>query len=335
MTNILVTGGAGYIGSATSLLLSRLGYTVVLYDNLSTGANQSGLKNELVVGDILDYDRVLAALRDHHIDAVVHFAAKAYVGESVARPAYYYENNVSGTLALLRAMVTAGVGKLVVSSSCAVYGDQGDAPISEEAPLQPINPYGASKAMMERLCRDIGDAHGVRYLSLRYFNAAGTEGSYTVGELHWPETHVLPLMLMASSGETADFVGYGNDYATPDGSCIRDFTHVEDIAAGHELALSYLFDGGPSRALNLGSGRGTSVAQLADVVREVSGSDFAVTWKGRRRGDPAVLVADHKRASDILGWEPKYSDIETIVQSAWRWHQDRASAHRSAICHRG
>lgn len=330
MAKIVVTGGAGYIGSTTCKLLAAAGHDVTVYDNLSTGHRDMVLWGRLVEGDIRDTDRLAATLRETEADAVVHFAARAYVGESVADPGRYYNNNVAGTLSLLEAMRQAQVMRLVVSSTCAVYGQPEVMPISEVTPVNPINPYGASKLMMERMCADFEVAHGIRTVALRYFNACGTEAGLEVGEIHDPEPHVIPRILMAADGVLEAFEVFGTDYATADGSCIRDYIHVADLADAHCRAVDHLVAGKPSLVCNLGTGSGQSVFQLIEAARRVSNHDIPVRHHARRPGDPAELVADAARAREVLGWEPGHSDIDTIMQSAWAWYKARVSPNRRA-----
>jgi UDP-glucose-4-epimerase GalE len=260
-------------------------------------------------------------MENRAIDGVIHFAASAYVGESVQRPDFYYENNVSGTLSLLKAMVAARVGKIAVSSTCAVYGQPDRLPITEATALEPINPYGASKAMMERMCRDFGSAYGLRTVALRYFNACGSEPDLEVGERHDPEPHIIPRIFMAADGKIGQFDVYGTDYATPDGTCIRDYIHVQDLAIAHQKAIDYLIAGGETFSCNLGTGRGLSVKQMVNSAKRVTNRDIPVNYKPRRPGDPDQLVADPSLAGEKLGWIAEHSDIEQIMSSAWRWYK--------------
>lgn len=321
MARILVTGGAGYIGSTTSKLLQALGHEVSVYDNLSTGHRDFARFGELIVGDIRDTETLKRVMTSKGIEAVVHFAAKAYVGESVGDPALYYDNNVVGTLSLLRAMVASGLSRIVVSSTCAVYGQPATIPITEFTPLNPINPYGASKAMMERMCADFSGAHGIKAVALRYFNACGTEEALEVGERHDPEPHVIPRILMAADGELEYFDVLGSDYVTPDGTCIRDYIHVSDLARAHGSAVQWLLDGNESLTCNLGTGKGSSVAQLIDVAKRTTNREIKLKVAARRPGDPAELVADPSLAWRMLGWKATESDLENIMKSAWAWRR--------------
>ena len=319
MKNILVVGGAGYIGSHMVWLLGQRGVSVVTLDNLSAGHSDAVLYGELVVGDMADralLDRVLSSRR---FDAVMHFASCIQVGESVMDPARYYTNNVAHTLTLLGAMREHGVGMFVFSSTAAVFGEPQYSPIDEQHPRAPINPYGRTKWMIEQALDDYGHAYGLRSVSLRYFNAAGAHPQALLGERHEPETHLVPLVLQAASGRRPHVTVYGRDYDTPDGTCIRDYIHVMDLAEAHWQALRYLDRGGATRAFNLGNGDGYSVQQVVDTVRAVTGRPIAVHEGPRRAGDPARLVANPALAREVLGWQPRYASLQSIVQDAWRW----------------
>ena len=319
---VLLVGGAGYIGSHVSRLLRRRGYEVLIYDNLSTGYAFLAGGSELVVGEIADgaaLDKVLK-----RVDAVMHFAAHAYVGESVQNPRKYFHNNVEAALVLLNAVVDAGAKYLVFSSSCAVYGVPASIPITEDTPRQRINPYGASKMFFENALEAYDQAYGLRYVSLRYFNAAGADESGTIGEIHVPETHVIPLALAAAAGFVPEFRIYGNNYPTPDGTCIRDYVHVSDLAEAHVLALEHLLHGRSSLQLNLGTGHGYSIRQVLDAIKEVTDNDVPVRISPRRPGDPAELVADPSRAKAVLGWKATRS-LHDIVATAWNWTQQLAA----------
>lgn len=320
--NVLVTGGAGYIGSHAVRELLEAGYKVVVYDNLSKGhraAVPSGVP--LVVGDIRDGEAVARTLRDYRIAAVVHFAAYSLVGESMQDPARYYHNNVCGTLCLLSAMHQAGVDKLVFSSTAAVYGEPAVWPITEDMPTVPTNVYGRTKLVIEHMLADFAMAYGLRYVSLRYFNAAGALADGAIGEDHTPETHLIPLVLQAALGRREAVHIYGTDYPTADGTCVRDYIHVTDLAAAHVLAVRYLLDGGACRVYNLGSEAGFSVRQVIERAKAVTGVDFPVKEAPRRAGDPAVLVASSARIKAELGWQPRLSDLDTILRTAWAWHR--------------
>lgn len=319
MQNILVTGGAGYIGSHTCKALARAGYVPITYDNLGRGHEWAVKWGPLERGDLLDRDRLAETISKHKPVAVIHFAALAYVGESVEDPAKYYLNNVAGTLNLLDEMRNTGIKALVFSSTCATYGIPSTTPITEQAPQNPINPYGASKLMIERLLADYEVAYGLRSVALRYFNAAGADLAEELGEAHEPETHLIPLVLDAALGRRAEVTVFGNDYDTPDGTCVRDYVHVADLADAHVLAMQALQGNRGQRAYNLGTGRGYSVNEVIAAARKVSGRDIPVRVGPRRPGDPAFLVADASLAQRDLGWAPRYSGISEIVKTAWAW----------------
>ncbi|MDR2695804.1 MAG: UDP-glucose 4-epimerase GalE [Deltaproteobacteria bacterium] len=320
-THILVTGGAGYIGSHTCKALNAAGFTPLVYDNLSTGHRALARWGDFVHGDILDTPRLAGVIRTHTIGGVIHFAAKAYVGESVIAPDEYYAANIAGTLSLLRAMHATDVRRIVVSSSCAVYGQPSQMPISESCPLMPVNPYGFTKYAMERMVDDFGNAFGLAGVALRYFNAAGCDRQGETGELHEPETHLIPRAIKAALGRIPPLEVFGSDYPTADGTCVRDYVHVEDLADAHVRALSYLFDGGPSAKLNLGTGKGFSVMEIIKSVQAVLQKEAPHVMKPRRAGDPPCLIADAAKARSVLGWIPENSGLETIVQSAVAWEQ--------------
>ena len=318
---VLVCGGAGYIGSHVNKMLDRMGYDTVVFDNLVYGHREAVKWGEFVRGDLKNPEEIEAVFDTYPIEAVMHFAAYAYVGESVTDPEKYYFNNVACTLNLLRAMRGHGCDKIIFSSTCATYGEPARVPITEDMPQNPINPYGASKLMVERILSDYGTAYGLRSVALRYFNAAGADPECEIGEDHDPETHLIPLVLDAASGKRPDIKVFGTDYPTRDGSCIRDYIHVEDLAKAHILALKYLQSGGASERFNLGNERGTSVLEVIEAVKKVTGKDFKVTLSDRRPGDPATLVGSSDKVKAVLGWEPRYADIETIVEHAWKWHE--------------
>jgi UDP-glucose-4-epimerase GalE len=324
MSTILVTGGAGYVGSHACKALAAAGHTPVTYDNLSRGHREFARWGPLEVGDLGNAAQLDATFARHRIDAVMHFAALAYVGESVEQPALYYRNNVGGTLELLEAMRRAGVKRLVFSSTCATYGVPERMPITEDLPQQPINPYGATKLMIERVLRDYDPAYGLRSVALRYFNAAGCDPDGEVGEDHEPETHLIPRVLMAADGTLPRIDVFGTDYPTPDGTCIRDYIHVADLADGHVRALDYLQRSGASTAINLGTGRAFSVREVIAAAERVTGRRIPVHEGPRRAGDPPVLVADATRARTLLGFAPRFTEVEPIVATAWRWHERRA-----------
>jgi UDP-arabinose 4-epimerase len=326
MTSVLVTGGAGYVGSHACKALAAAGYLPITYDSLVHGHDWAVKWGPLELGDVLDGDRLREAIRKYRPEAVMHFAAFAYVGESIAEPAKYYRNNVLGTLSLLDAMRAEKVTELVFSSTCATYGVPETIPIVEDAPQNPINPYGASKLMVERILADYGAAYGLKSVSLRYFNAAGADPGGEIGEDHEPETHLIPLVLDAASGARPDITIFGEDYETPDGTCIRDYVHVNDIADAHVLALKKLHGGRLRPAYNLGTGTGVSVAEIIAKASAVTGRDIRVAHGHRRAGDPARLVADPSRAQGDLGWQPRHPDIGDVITSAWRWNLQRRNS---------
>jgi len=313
---ILVTGGAGYIGSHAARALRRAGYDVILYDNLCTGFRRLAEGFELIEGDIADAARLRSALA--RADAVMHFAAHAYVGESVIDPRKYFQNNVVAGLSLLHSVLDAGIRLFVFSSTCAVYGVPDHMPITEAMPRRPVNPYGTSKLLFENALESYDQAYGLRSARLRYFNAAGADESGEVGELHEPETHLIPLALAACTDSGPELKVFGCDYPTPDGSCIRDYIHVNDLADAHVLALQYLQDGGPSLAANLGTGQGHSVLEVIRAVEQTTGRTVRRSLGPRRPGDPPVLVADPSCARSVLQWSAR-RDLNDIVSSAWRW----------------
>ncbi|BAZ30915.1 UDP-glucose 4-epimerase [Cylindrospermum sp. NIES-4074] len=323
---ILVTGGAGYIGSHTVLALKQAGYEVVILDNLVYGHRdlvEKVLQVELIEGDTSDRLLLDSLFKSRNIAAVMHFSAYAYVGESVTDPAKYYRNNVLGTLTLLEAMLAADVKKFVFSSTCATYGVPQFVPIPETHPQDPINPYGATKLMVERILSDFDVAYGFKSVRFRYFNAAGADPSGSLGEDHNPETHLIPLVLMTALGKREFISIFGTDYPTPDGTCIRDYIHVSDLADAHILGLEYLLKGGDSEVFNLGNGSGFSVREVIAAAQEVTGKVISVQECDRRAGDPPSLIGTSEKARKTLGWQPKYPDIKDIVAHAWQWHQRR------------
>lgn len=319
MTNILVVGGAGYIGSHTCLDLASRGFTPVVYDNLSNGHAEFVKWGPLERGDIRDRERLASVLETYQPAAIVHFAALIEVGESVRAPAAFFDNNVAGTLSLLLAAQAAGIDRLVFSSTCATYGMPESVPMKESHPQNPINPYGRSKLIVEQMLADLDRYEGFRSVVLRYFNAAGADPAGQIGEWHSPETHAVPLAIEAALGQRAGFSIFGTDYDTRDGTCVRDFIHVADLADAHGRAVEYLLAGGESVALNLGTGTGTTVQELLATVGHVAGQPFTVKREGRRAGDAPVLVADNAKAAEVLGWTPRH-DLDSIVQTAWDWH---------------
>lgn len=319
--NIIVTGGAGYIGSHACKALAAAGYTPISFDNLVYGRPGAVRWGPLEVGDIADRNRLDALLQQYRPAAVMHFAAYAYVGESVQHPGKYYRNNVAGTLTLLEAMCDHGIKQLVFSSSCATYGIPRTEYIDESHSQDPINPYGASKLMVERMINDFSPAYGLRAIALRYFNAAGADPAVEIGENHDPETHLIPLTLMAAAGTGPALTVFGNDYATPDGTCIRDYIHVTDLAQAHVLALQALAEGAANRAYNLSNGRGFSVCEIISAAERVTGLPVPATYGPRRCGDPARLVGNAARIRTELGWQPRHASLEEILHTAWRWLQ--------------
>ena len=321
---ILVTGGAGYIGSHACKALSQAGYTPVTFDNLIYGHRDAVRWGPLVQGDLLDPQAIAQALKKFQPEAVMHFAAYAYVGESVSDPEKYYRNNVVGSLNLFSAMLKAGINKIIFSSTCATYGLPEQNLISESHSQKPINPYGSSKLMVERILHDFDHAYQLRSIRLRYFNAAGADMSAEIGESHDPETHLIPLILDAAAGIKKSITVFGTDYDTPDGSCIRDYVHVSDLADAHVLALQALLNGAKSSVYNLGNGSGFSVKEVISTARAVTGKEIPVDFGRRRAGDPARLVGNAALIKNALGWAPRYSELADIIGSAWRWHQRHA-----------
>jgi UDP-glucose-4-epimerase GalE len=320
---ILVTGGAGYIGSHACKALARAGYEPVAYDNLGRGHREAVRWGPLIEGELADRELLVDTLRRFDIGTVMHFAAFAYVGESMTQPALYFENNVANSLKLFAAMLEAGVKRIVFSSTCATYGLPDKMPIDEAAPQRPVNPYGESKLMIERMLHWFGEAHGTRHVALRYFNAAGADPDGEIGEDHEPETHLLPLLLLTALGRRAAIDVFGTDYPTPDGTAIRDYIHVQDLAEAHVAALEHLASGGGSLALNLGTGHGHSVREAIEAAERVTGRPIVWRAAPRRAGDPPVLVADARRAGAALGWTPRLSALDDIIATAWAWHAKR------------
>jgi len=319
---VLVTGGAGYIGSHVVRLLLKKDLDVIVLDNLSRGHKESLPKNVIFEEvDLLDKEKLVSVIQKHNIESVIHFAALAYVGESVEDPEIYYRNNVSGSFNLINALKEKGVKNFVFSSTCSLYGNPLTIPISEEETTKPINPYAKTKLMIEQILADYETAYGMKYVALRYFNAAGASVSGEIGESHFPEPHLIPLVLFTALGRRESLSVYGDDYPTPDGTCIRDYIHVEDLADAHVKALEYLNKGNSSQIINLGTGDGNSVKEVISVAEEVTGKKIKLVIAPRRAGDPAVLVADNKKAKEVLGWNPKFN-LKDIVQTAWQWHQN-------------
>lgn len=317
---ILVTGGAGYIGSHTCKLLKSQGYEPVTFDNLSNGHKHAVKWGPLLEGDLRDVNSINSAFEEYDFAAVIHFASFIEVGESISDPAKYYINNVSGTLNLLNAMLRNDVTAIVFSSSCAVYGPPNAIPITEKNLTNPINPYGQSKLMVENILSDFSEAYNFRYVACRYFNACGADPELQIGEEHKPETHIIPLALMAASGERDGFNIYGTDYETDDGTCIRDYIHVQDLARAHISALRYLENKGESTAVNLGTGNGYSVMQILDAIKNITRQDFVINCEQRRAGDPPELVADSTKARDLLDFKTEMSDLDAIINTAWKFY---------------
>ncbi len=323
---VLVVGGAGYVGSHTVRLLNSLGHSVWVYDNLSRGHRESVPRDQLIQGNLTDRSLLVQVMREKQIEAVMHFAAFALVGESVQHPAMYYQNNVTATFELLEAMRAVGVWRFVFSSTTATYGQPERMPIREDTPQNPINPYGFTKLVVERALRDYAHAYHFGIASLRYFNASGAADDGTIGEDHEPESHLIPIVLQVALGQRPNINIFGNDYPTEDGTCVRDYIHVEDLATAHIAALERLK---PSQVMemNLGTGIGHSVLQVIDACRKISGHAIPVVHGPRRPGDPACLIANSDLAKSTLVWKPRYVTIESIVETAWRWHQSHPNGY--------
>ncbi len=319
MKKVLVSGGAGYIGSHVVKLLWKKGFDVLVYDNLSTGNKSSVLSGKLVEGDILDIDGLRSVMSEFRPDAVMHFAAKIVVPESVEFPMKYYTNNVLGTLNVLRAMKEFDVNKFIFSSTAAVYGEPEEMPVNEMMPLAPINPYGKSKSMVEEVLKDCSRSEGLKYIALRYFNVAGADPEGELGETKKDATHLITMCVRTAAGKRDKLSIFGTDYPTPDGTCIRDYIHVMDLADAHILALEHLLSGGESNVFNCGYGKGHSVQEVVTEAKNATGVDFAVEYTERRAGDPPELVADSTKIKQILGWKPKYDNLGFIIKTAWEW----------------
>jgi len=323
---VLVCGGAGYIGSNMTAMLADAGFEPVVFDNLSTGHKSAVGSAEFIEGDLADYELITRTLRKHKIEAVMHFAAFIEVGESVQFPLKFYHNNVSNTQNLLSAMDSCSVDKFVFSSTAAVYGIPEHVPITEDSPKQPINPYGETKLAGERMCHHQSRAGKLRYATLRYFNACGAGANGTLGEDHRPESHLIPLIIKAAMGKNTEVHIYGTDYPTPDGTCLRDYIHIEDLCRAHLLALEKL-NQSSELIYNLGNGQGYSVKEVIDTVKKVSGKEFKVVESDRRPGDPPVLTSDATKAKTELGWKPQFPELETIIATAWQWHNNHPDGY--------
>ncbi len=325
--SILVTGGAGYIGSHTAKVLASSGHTPVVLDNFTYGHDWAVKWGPLERGDLGDVDFLKGVFTRHSIDAVIHFAANAYVGESMTHPRKYFRNNTVNTLNLLDTMIDRGVTSFVFSSTCATYGVPSRVPIDETHLQTPVNPYGESKLMVEKILRWYGEAYGLRSVALRYFNAAGADPDGEIGEDHDPETHLIPLVIDAARGTRPPVSVFGTDYPTPDGTAIRDYIHVMDLASAHVGALDYLRQGGATTAINLGTGTGRSVREVVQAVEAVSGRAVPTVFSPRRAGDPPALVANPQKAKETLGWSARYTDLATIIEHAWKWHTRNDGKH--------
>ena len=326
---ILITGGAGYIGSHLNQLLSRAGYKTVVLDNLSNGHRDLAKWGEFVEADLLNPSDIRRVFADFPVEVVMHMAAFAYVHESVVNPRKYYTNNVIGALNLLEAMVDCHVPHLVFSSSCATYGILNEVPVKEDHPQRPINPYGDSKLMVEKIIREYARVYSLKACVLRYFNAAGADLDANVGERHIPETHLIPLVLDVALGKQKTFQINGDDYGTDDGTCIRDYIHVIDIAQAHIQAMDYILSGGSDFAFNLSNGCGYSIRQVIETVQQVTGVDIRTRVSPRRPGDPPILIGDSGRARQILNWVPRHEDLRLIIETAWNWHRKDASVNKA------
>ncbi|AZP93073.1 UDP-glucose 4-epimerase GalE [Enterococcus mundtii] len=325
---ILVLGGAGYIGSHAVDQLIEKGYDVAVVDNLLTGHRQAVHTDaRFYEGDIRDKEFLRGVFQKETIDGVLHFAASSLVGESVEKPLVYFNNNVYGMQVLLEVMHEFDVKRIVFSSTAATYGEPKESPITEESPTNPKNPYGESKLMMEKMMKWCDEAYGMRYVALRYFNVAGAKNDASIGEDHTPETHLVPIILQVALGQRESLAIYGDDYDTPDGTCIRDYVQVEDLIAAHILALEYLKAGNESNFFNLGSNKGYSVTEMLEAAREVTGRDIPAKIAPRRAGDPSRLVASSEKASAVLGWTPEYTDVKEIIKTAWAWHESHPNGY--------
>jgi len=318
---ILITGGAGYIGSVTNYLLSKQGHEIVIFDNLVNGHKEAVGDTKLVVGDLRNKEDINRVFETERFDAVIHFAALALAGESMEKPYEYFQNNIYGGLNLLEAMRTHDCANIIFSSTCAVYGYPKKLPVTEDMPIEPVSVYGASKRMFEELISWYGKVYGIKSAFLRYFNACGALGDGSIGEDHAPETHIIPIALAVAAGKQPVFSLFGRDYDTKDGTCVRDYIHVEDLADAHLLAVQYLLKNNQSLTVNLGIGRGYSNLEVIGAVEKVTGKRLPTQDKPRRWGDPDAIYADNAKAKNLLGWNPKYTSIESVIQTAWKWHK--------------
>ncbi len=326
--SILVTGGAGYIGSHTVRELFRTRDDIVVYDNLTKGHRAAVKGFPFAKGDLHDTAAIAATIDKYNVTGVIHFAAFIEVGESMSNPHKYYHNNVGGTLNLLAVMQAKGVKNFIFSSTAAVYGEPDQIPVTEEASLQPTSVYGRTKLMIERMLTDLARSNELRYIALRYFNVAGADADGDIGEDHDPETHIIPLIIKTLLGRRDRFQIFGTDYPTEDGTCVRDYIHVTDLAQAHVLAMNWLEQGGESRVYNLGNGSGFSNRQIIEMVERITGSRLEVTEAGRRPGDPALLIASSQKITRELGWTPRFHTLETIIETAWRWHRGHPDGYR-------
>jgi len=321
---ILITGGAGYVGSHANKLLAQNGYKTVVFDNLVYGHREFVKWGNFFFGDLADRETIQRCFETYPIKAVMHFGGYAYVGESVVDPSRYYRNNVTNTLNLLDVMRTFHIRHFIFSSSCTTYGIPEHIPLTEDHPQHPINPYGRTKLMVEEILKDYEQAYGIKHINLRYFNASGADPNAEIGECHDPETHLIPLVLDAAMGYREDIKIFGTDYETPDGTCIRDYIHVTDLAEAHLLSLHHLMKGGSSDSFNLGNGNGFSIREVIEMAKKVTGKTIkSIDW-GRRAGDPTILIGSFEKAKTALGWRPRYADLATIIETAWLWHQSWA-----------
>lgn len=320
---VLICGGAGYIGSHTNKLLNERDYKTIVFDNLVYGHREAVKQGTFVYGDLKNMEDIEGVFQKYRIESVIHLAAYAYVGESVRNPEKYYYNNIYSTLNLLHVMKKYGCQNIIFSSTCSTYGELSKMPVTEEMPQNPVNPYGRTKLAVEHILEDYAKAYGLHYVIFRYFNAAGADPQGELGESHEPETHLIPLILDAAGGKRESIEVYGTDYDTEDGTCIRDYIHVMDLAEAHRLAMDYLCRGGNNGCYNLGNEKGYSVLEVISTVKKITGKEFPVKYTDRRPGDPPILIGSSKKAKDILGWRPKYGQIDTIVKHAWTWHEDK------------